>query len=229
MVNSDEGEVVDLRVVPANQATAIDLDTIYGSRGAVSKCRCQWFKLEKKESFGDIGKAGLRERQLKQADCGNPDSPTTSGLVGYLDDEPVAWVAVEPRPNYPGMLRAYRVPWDGRNEDKTDPSVWAITCLYTRAGYRGRGISKLMATAAVDFARDNGAAAVEAYPITEGALSYERRAGTPATFGAAGLHEVHQPSKRRMVMRLDFKPATANKPATAQTPATAKARGTTKN
>jgi GNAT superfamily N-acetyltransferase len=196
----------ELRIVPANQASAADLDTIYGAPGAVSKCRCQWFKLEKKESLGAIGPAGLRERQIEQAGCGNLNSPTTSGLVGYLDDEPVAWCAVEPRPNYPGMLRVYRVPWDGRDEDKNDRSVWAITCLYTRAGYRGRGISTLMASAAVDFARDNDAAAVEAYPITQGALSYERRAGTPATFGAAGLHEVHQPSKRRMVMRLDFNP-----------------------
>ena len=205
MGDNDDNDVVDLVIVPANQATATDLDTIYGTRGAVSKCRCQWFKLEKNESLGDIGKAGLRDRQLAQAGCGDPERATTSGLVGYLDDQPVAWCAVEPRPNYVGMLRAtYRVPWDGRDEDKTDRTVWAITCLYTRAGYRDRGISTLMATAAVEFARANGAAAVEAYPITHGALSYERRAGTPATFGAAGMSEIHQPSKRRMVMRLDF-------------------------
>ncbi len=193
-----------MRIVPANQASVADLDAIYGGHGAGTGCRCQWFKLERKESLGDIGKAGLRQRQLQQAGCGDPESTTTSGLVGYLDDEPVAWVAVEPRPSYPGLLRVYRVPWDGRNEDKTDPSVWAITCLYTRAGYRGRGISTLMATAAVEFARENDAAAVEAYPITQGALSYERRVGTPATFSAAGLQEVHRPSKRRIVMRLEF-------------------------
>jgi len=205
MGDRDDGEVIDLVIVPANQASAVDLDMIYGTRGAVAKCRCQWFKLDENESLGDIGKAGLRERQLTQAGCGDLDRPTTSGLVGYLDDEPVAWCAVEPRPHYLGMLRAtYRVPWDGRDEDRADSSVWAITCLYTRIGYRDRGISTLMATAAVGFARERGAAAVEAYPITHGALSYERRAGTPATFGAAGLSEVHQPTKRRMVMRIDF-------------------------
>ncbi|SDS31016.1 GNAT family N-acetyltransferase [Microlunatus soli] len=209
MADSNDNEVNNLRIVPANHAAAVDLDTIYGSETA-SRCRCQWFKLEKKESLGAIGGEGLRERHLRQTGCGHPDGRSTSGLVGYLDEEPVAWVAVEPRPNYPGMLRVYRVPWDGRNEDKTDPSVWAITCLYTRAGYRGRGISTRMAIAAVDFARENGAAAVEAYPITHGALSYERRVGTPATFGAAGLQEVHQPSKRRIVMRLDFGPSAAD-------------------
>ena len=144
MGDNDDTEVVDLVIVPANQATATDLDTIYGTRGAVSKCRCQWFKLEKNESLGDIGKAGLRDRQLAQAGCGDLGRATTSGLVGFLDNQPVAWCAVEPRPNYVGMLRAtYRVPWDGRDEDKSDRTVWAITCLYTRAGYRDRGISTL--------------------------------------------------------------------------------------
>jgi hypothetical protein len=87
--NCDE-TLLDLRIVPANQASVADLDAIYG---AGTKCRCQWFKLERKESFGDIGEAGLRQRQLQQTGCGNPESTTTSGLIGYLDDEPVAWVA----------------------------------------------------------------------------------------------------------------------------------------
>lgn len=166
-------------------------------------CRCQRFKLGKKESFRGVTAAGLRLRQLEQAGCGNPDS-RTSGLVGYLDDEPVAWCAIEPRADYQGLVRVFRVPWDGRDEDRTDRSIWAITCLYTRVGYRGRGISRVMATAAVAFARDNGAAAVEAYPITDGGLTDDRHVGTPATFRAAGLREVHQPSLRRLVMRIDF-------------------------
>ena len=118
---------VDLRVVPANQATAADLDAIYGTRGVGAVCRCQRYKLGRKESFRGVTSAGLRQRQLEQAGCGDPDSDT-SGLVGYLDDEPVAWRAVEPRADYQGLVRVFRVPWDGRNEDRTDRSVWAITC-----------------------------------------------------------------------------------------------------
>lgn len=194
---------ISLRVVPANQATASDLDALYGTRGVGAVCRCQRFKLERKESFRGVTAAVLRLRQLEQAACGDRDCET-SGLVGYLDDEPVAWCAVEPRPNYHGLVRVFRVPWDGRDEDRTDRSVWAITCLYTRAGHRGRGISREMATAAVRFAHDNGAAAVEAYPIINGALTEERHVGTPATFLAAGLREVHRSSLRRVVMRIDF-------------------------
>ena len=193
----------DLRIVPANRASAADLDAIYGTTGPGRGCRCQRYKLGHKESFRAVTAAGLRARQLDRAGCGSPAGPT-SGMVGYLGDVPVAWCAVEPRADYQGLVRVFRVPWDGRDEDRADRSVWAITCLYTRSGYRHRGISRAMAIAAVGFAREHGAAAVEAYPITRGAMADDRHVGTPATFAAAGLHTVHQPSLRRLVMRLDF-------------------------
>jgi hypothetical protein len=62
-----------------------------------------------------------------QTACGNPNATATSGLVAYVDDEPAGWVAVEPRTAYP-KLRTSRVPWTGRNEDKDDEGVWAVTC-----------------------------------------------------------------------------------------------------
>ncbi|HEY9290247.1 MAG TPA: hypothetical protein VIP98_03105 [Microlunatus sp.] len=97
------------------------------------------------------------------------------------------------------MLRNNRVPWDGRDEDKSDSSVWAVTCFLTRAGY-GHGVSHALAAAAVDFARARGARAIEGYPdLVEGG-----HVGTRDTFAQAGLVEVHQPTKRRLVMRLDF-------------------------
>jgi hypothetical protein len=37
-----------------------------------------------------------------------------------------------------GWPRTGRVPWVGRNEDRSDSTVWAVTCLLTRAGFRGK-------------------------------------------------------------------------------------------
>jgi hypothetical protein len=42
-------------------------------------------------------------------DCDHPESATTSGLVAYLDGEPVGWCAVEPRTAYPRLLLRTRV------------------------------------------------------------------------------------------------------------------------
>jgi len=50
----------------------------------------------------------------------------TSGLVAYLDGEPVRWCAVEPRTAYPRLLRNTRVAWDGRGEDKNGDSVHSV-------------------------------------------------------------------------------------------------------
>ena len=195
----------DLSIAPANQAACEDLQTIFGSRGTGHVCQCQRYKLAPRESFGSVPVEERAFRLREQTDCGNPDSESTSGLVAYLDGEPVGWCAVEPRPAYIGLVRVFRVPWEGRHEDKVDEGVWAVTCLFTRAGYRKHGISRAMAGAAVDFARSQGARAIEAYPITtKNVIDEELHVGTPATFLAAGLTEVSRPTKRRLVMRIDF-------------------------
>jgi GNAT superfamily N-acetyltransferase len=194
-----------LRVIPANQATWEDLQQVFGTRGAAYRCQCQRFKLAPKESFGSTPVEDRAFRLRQQTDCGHADSGETSGLVAYLGDEPVGWCAVEPRPAYVGLTRVFRVPWEGRDEDKTDETVWAVTCLLTRAGFRKRGVSKALAAAAVDHARAGGARALEAYPITTtDVIAEELHVGTVATFAAAGLTEVNRPTPRRVVMRVDF-------------------------
>jgi GNAT superfamily N-acetyltransferase len=126
----------------------------------------------------------------------------------HVDGEPVGWCAVEPRTSYPGLLRVYRVPWQGRDEDRADDTVWAVTCFVVRAGYRRRGISYALARAAVDFARERGARALEGYPmLTEPGKEIawgELHVGSRSVFEAAGLTEVAHPTPRRVVMRIDF-------------------------
>ena len=198
----------ELTVVPANEAGCDDLQAVFGARGPAAICQCQRYKLAPGEAFSKFPVEERAHRLRQQTECGNPQSATTSGLVAYLDGEPVGWCAVEPRPAYEGLVRVYRVPWDGRSEDKTDESVWAITCVFARAGFRRRGVGYALARAAVDFARERGARALEAYPLlTEPGQDItwgELTVGTRSMFAAAGLAEVHRPSKRRAVMRIDF-------------------------
>jgi len=195
----------DLLIVPANVASWEDLRTVLGTRGPASRCQCQRYKLAPRESFGGFPAEERAHRLHRQTDCGYPDSGTTSGLVAYLGGEPVGWCAVEPRTAYSGLVRNNRVPWVGRGEDKTDDSVWAVTCLFVRAGFRRRGISRALAQAAVEFARERGARALEGYPMTTtNAISEELHVGTCPTFTAAGLTEVSRPTFRRAVMRIDF-------------------------
>ena len=197
-----------LTIISANRAGCEDLQAVFGSRGSAAGCQCQRFKLAPRESFGSFPIEERARRLRAQTNCGQPRATATSGLVAYLDNEPVGWCAVEPRPAYEGLLRVFRVPWEGRTEDKTDESVWAVTCVFARAGFRRRGIGYALAEASVDFARRSGARALEAYPmITEPGDDItwgELHVGTRSMFAAAGFDEVIRPTPRRVVMRIDF-------------------------
>jgi GNAT superfamily N-acetyltransferase len=193
-----------ISVVPANEASWKDLQAVFGTRGMAFRCQCQRYKLQPRESFASFPVEERAHRLREQTDCGHPESGTTSGLVAYLDGQPVGWCAVEPRTAYAGLLRVYRVPWEGRDEDKADDSVWAVTCLFTRAGFRKRGVSRALVRAAVDFARERGARAIEGYPMTTDAIPEELHVGTVGVFAKSGFAEVSRPTLRRVVMRLDF-------------------------
>jgi GNAT superfamily N-acetyltransferase len=194
-----------ISVVPANEASWEDLQTVFGTRGQGARCQCQRYKLRPRESFRSFPVEERALRLRRQTDCGHPESDTTSGLVAYLDGEPVGWCAVEPRTAYESLVRNCRVPWEGRAEDKADDSVWALTCLFTRAGFRKRGVSRALASAAVDFARERGARAIEGYPIaTTNVIVEELHVGTEAVLADAGFTEVSRPTLRRLVMRVEF-------------------------
>jgi GNAT superfamily N-acetyltransferase len=195
-----------LSIIPANQASWADLQAVFGTADYPGMCYCQHYKTRDCHWSSLSGEE--RHRRLReQTRCDNPHARTTSGLVAYLGQEPVGWVAVEPRTAYPRLPKV-RTVWSGRQEDKTDDGVWAVTCFVTRKGYRKRGITYALAAATVGFARDQGARALEAYPmitspgkeITWGEL----HVGSRQVFADAGFTEVSHPSPRRVVMRMDF-------------------------
>jgi GNAT superfamily N-acetyltransferase len=199
-----------ITVVPANEASWEDLQAVFGKRGSATVCQCQRFKLHPKESFGSFPAEERALRLREQTNTGHPEAERTTGLVAYLDGRPVGWCAVEPRAEYHGLARVYKVPWAGRQEDKADASVWAVTCFFVRTGFRHQGISYVLAKAAADFARERGARAVEGYPmITRPGQEItwdEMLVGNRSIFAEAGFVEVNTPTLRRVVMRIDFEP-----------------------
>jgi GNAT superfamily N-acetyltransferase len=199
---------VAISVVPANEASWEDLQAVFGARGYASRCQCQKFKLRPMawDSAARVPVAERARRLREQTGCGRPAARTTSGLVAYLGGEPVGWCAVEPRTAYVRLSK--RVVWAGRAEDKSDDGVWAVTCFVTRTGFRRRGVSRALVHAAVDFARERGARALEGYPmITQPGQEIawgELFVGSRAIFAAAGFAEVSHPTLRRVVMRVEF-------------------------
>lgn len=196
-----------IAVVPANEASWQDLDAVLGAaRCHGGLCHCQRFKIPVAQ-WDAVPEEERAHRLRAQTDCGEPSSDSTSGLVAYRDGEPAGWCAVEPRTAYDALL-ATRVPWAGRREDKGDAGVWAVTCLITHPEHRRLGVTHALARAAVPFARARGARALEGYPmITEPGTDIpwgELHVGSRTAFAAAGFTEVSRPTKRRVVMRVEF-------------------------
>lgn len=196
-------QAVPFRVVPANEASWDDLQSILTR--AAGRCQCERQRLGDHD-WWDMPVEGRMALFESEVHCDDPRAEETIGVVAYLESEPVGWCAVDRRGVY-GRLRGSPVPWKGRSENPDDDSVWAIACLVVRRGFRGRGVTYALVEGAVEHARLDGAAAVEGYPmLTHGAKTTgdEMSVGPVAPFRAAGFREVSRPTTRRVVMRLDL-------------------------
>lgn len=196
-----------LTIRPANKTSWEDLMAVLGPARCHGKfCFCQRFKVRDRGWF-TVDEEQLAHNLRTQTNCGKPAARHTSGLVALLDGEPVGWCAVAPRLAHPNLI-LNRMLSTGRDEDLADPGVWAATCFIIRKGYRGRGFTYELARAAVEFARSRGANALEGYAMrTEPGKTItwgELHVGSYNIFVAAGFKAVSQPSKRRVVMRIDF-------------------------
>ncbi len=200
--------MTEIEIVPANEASWEDLEAVLGTvRRHSALCYCQRTKISASE-WRSVADEERAHRLREQTDCGHPGAPATTGLVAYRGGEPAGWCSVEPRTAFRALL-ATRIPWSGRNEDRADDGVWAVSCLITRIGHRRHGITHALMRAAVGFARERGARVLEGYPmITQPGVDItwgELHVGSRGAFAAAGFTEVSRPTKRRVVMRLDLR------------------------
>ena len=84
--------------------------------------------------------------------------------------------------------------------------MWLIACLFVAAAHRNQGITHTLVRAAVALARDEGATAIEGWPLAAAApRSADAFLGREEVFRAAGFDRVDQPTSQRAVMRLDLR------------------------
>jgi len=137
------------------------------------------------------------------ADLVRADPPP--GVLAYDGDEPVGWAAVAPRADT-AFARNRKIP------HVDDLPVWSLWCIRVRPGHRGQGISHALIPGAVEFARDHGAPAIEAYPIDNGDAKVDLTmayAGIRKNFEAAGFTLASETTSvvngfPRVLMRLDL-------------------------
>ena len=113
------------------------------------------------------------------------------GLLAFDGDEAVGWVAIAPRSELTRVDRSRATP---RVDDE---DVWVIPCVTVKKTARGRGIAVALIRAAVDYAVEWGAPAVEAYPRagTERTGDDNAYIGTEPLFQQAGFEVIRKPLK----------------------------------
>lgn len=130
-----------------------DVATVLGpKRPDANVCWCLSYRIGSKQNRELVGTArgDLVERLCRE------DPPP--GVLAYDGDEVVGWAAVHPRADT-NFARNRKIP------HVDDSAVWSVWCIRVRPGHRGQGISHHLLRGAVDFARENGAPAIEGYPL----------------------------------------------------------------
>ncbi len=150
-----------------------DIATMVGpKRPDANVCWCLSYRIPNKENRALSGTArGDRVRAL--LDDGPP------GVLAYDSDVVVGWAAVARRADTTFATNR-RIP------HVDDLDAWSIWCVRVRPGHRRQGIAHHLVDGAVDFARSQGAPAVEAYPVDNAG---ERVDLTMAYVGTRSLFE----------------------------------------
>lgn len=128
------------------------------------------------------------------------------GVVTYLDGTAVGWCHISPRGDIPRLTKSKLI----RPVDEV--AVWSIICVVVRSGHRKQGVSHELIEGAVAYAKQNGAPAVEAYPVDPpGRMDLTMAfVGTKAMFDKAGFEVIGTTdavaSKMpRLIMRRDLR------------------------
>lgn len=193
---------MSVQVQPATADRWGDLVTVFGRRGNdPSWCWCRRFLSPEAGASSVAGPAPDNREALRQEIS---HATTAPGLIAYNGDDPVGWTRVGPRSAFPrvgGNRALARVLTD-------DPGAWWVTCFAISSRHRRSGVASALLEAAVGFARDHGATAVQGHPVDVAALSATRVSGsalytgTMAMFVAAGFSELGRTFPTRPVMQL---------------------------
>lgn len=184
-----EPDLDGLTFRPVDAATRADFVRFFETPGAPKFCWCMVWRRSTAEAKHHDGESRRRQMMLRL------DADMPVGLLAFAGDEPVAWVSIAPRETYRNL---------GGPPAAPDERIWSLACFFVPRRLRGRGMTRRLLAAAVGHARDNGATAVEAYPVDTDAPSY-RFMGFVPVFAEAGFVETGRAGHRRHVMRLPLR------------------------
>jgi GNAT superfamily N-acetyltransferase len=168
-----------------------DFERLFGPRGACGGCWCTFWKLRGKAYEENTGEPA---RQMQKSVV---DSGIVPGLLAFTGDEPVGWIAVEPRSAYERLAHSRIL------KPVDEAEVWSVTCFFVAKQARRQGLTVELLKVAVKYVNEQGGKIVEGYPVDTdkempAAFIYH---GTASAFHQAGFVEAARRSDTRPIMR----------------------------
>ncbi|MDR0435562.1 MAG: GNAT family N-acetyltransferase [Propionibacteriaceae bacterium] len=131
---------------------------------------------------------------------------TAPGVLAYVSGQVAGWAALGPKTELV-YNRSRGIP------HLDDAGVWSLYCLKVRPGFRQRGLTAALIEGAAEYARSQGAPAIEAYPTDNRGAKVDQTmayVGTRDMFERAGFQLI-APTERvsggfpRMLMRCELR------------------------
>lgn len=180
---------------PLNKTTWSAFEELFGERGACGGCWCMTWRLHSAD-YERLKGANNKKLIRRLAIANKP-----IGVIGFEGTKPVGWCSVAPREDF---IRLENSRVLKRVDDK---KLWSIVCLFIIKPYRRNGLSVELIKSAVDYAIQNGAGVVEAYPVIpkqESMPDVFAFTGIHSAYIKAGFKEIARRSETRPIMRFDL-------------------------
>jgi GNAT superfamily N-acetyltransferase len=194
-MNKREIQNSDFEFHPLTCARWQDFETLFFGPIAAGGCWCMWWRLP----HAEFERRTNQENYRAMKDI--VESGEVPGLLAYdlsTGGQPAGWCSVAPRQAFPAPDRS-------NNLKRVDEHpVWSIVCFYIQRRYRRHGLSLALIEAAIDFARQQGAQILEAYPLDPGEKrlsSNSAYTGLAPAFFQCGFIEVARRSPTRPILR----------------------------
>ncbi len=199
------GSTTSLEIRPLTGETWDALASLFREGGDPRWCWCQHWRLRSKDM------AAAKVPQLRQRLHDQAASDEPPGLVAFDGERAVGWVSLGPRTDFERIVRSRVIP------TIDDRAVWSIVCFAVSASARGQGLARALLDGAISYARERGAEALEAYPVSvaedEAIHPDSAFTGTLPMFERAGFTVVADrasdpsSSTQRVVVRRELHPS----------------------
>lgn len=181
--------------------TFSDFEKLAAKQGG---CWCMHYQREKPLP-------GVHGQELKKINQRDKKTLVKGGrshaILVYDNETPVGWCQYGTKEELPRIDA-------GRGYRKVEPpagfeKLWRITCFFVDRDHRGKGVSKLALSAALESIKKQGGGIVEAYPVVSkkmAAVAEWRWFGTPSMFKREGFEKIAPLGSSMVLMRKTISP-----------------------